>query len=87
MTLWSDAKGPSSTLLLVMRMLQFSLKDSRNEPLVERTMALVPKDNVALPLATAAPPRLIALHLNAKWPIATATVMEGMLVSDLHVDA
>lgn len=70
-----------------MSMLQFSLKDSRSEPLVERIVALVPKDNVALPLATVAPLHLIALHPNAKWPIATVTVMEGMSVSDLYVDA
>ena len=70
-----------------MSMLQFSLKDSRSEPLVERIVALVPKDNVALPLATAVPLHLIALHPNVKWPIATATVMEGMSVSDLYVDA
>jgi hypothetical protein len=87
MALWSDAKEPSSTSLLVMSMLQLSLKDSRSEPLVERILALVPKDNVALPLATVAPLRLIALHHNAKWTIATATVMEGMSVSDLYLDA
>lgn len=86
MTLWSDAKEPSSTSLLVMSMLQSSLKDSRSEPLVERIVALVPKDNVALPLATAVPLHLIALRPNAKWPIATATVMEGMFVSDIYVD-
>jgi hypothetical protein len=87
MALWSDAKEPSSTSLLVMSMLQLSLKDSRSEPLVEGILALVPKDNVALPLATVAPLRLIALRHNAKWIIATATVMEGMSVSDLYLDA
>ncbi|KAG7407520.1 Chitin deacetylase [Fusarium oxysporum f. sp. rapae] len=57
-------------------MLQFSLKDSRSEPLVERTLALVPRDNVALSLATVALLRLIALHHSAKLTIAMATVME-----------
>lgn len=66
-----------------MIMLQFSLRDSRSEPLVEMIVALVPKDNAALPLATVAPLRLIALHLNAKWTIVTATVTEGKWVSDL----
>jgi hypothetical protein len=87
MTSWSGAKEPSSTSLLVMSTPQLSLKDFRSESLVERILALVPRDNVALPLATVAPLRLIALHHNAKWTIATATVMEGMFVSELNIGA
>lgn len=50
---------------------------SLNEPLAARMLALVLKDNAALPLENVALRLLIAPHLNARWPIAMATAMAG----------